>query len=712
MPETWKEIKARMKAQPKATRRDLVIEHIEETNPEGLLALLSELPLEPLLAIQKQLPTIIEQKRELSRDRRLEQAILYLAGRCDGAMTRDGAGFNGADTGFGHWLAERIEAKQPLILAHAATALKMATKYKGQLEESGLTLPEWEAIAHQYAVSAPPPNTEESKPEKRIEIIKEEVAVFAPYDETGKFQKVAKSIEGYRFKNSDKSWRYPLEKIEEVVAAFPDCVPEENIKAVLAHIQSQKAAEKKALQQAALESASKTIELISAAELDSPLPNERSLFAHQKEAVKWLLAHRRNVIHRGGILADLMGLGKTCSALVAAKAMKAVYNCPVFVVCPASLQDNWLREAEGVGVAIEVYSWAKLPKPLDTSKYVLIADEAHAMQDLKTKRTQGALDLAAHENCLATWLLSGTPVKNGRPINLYPLLLACKHPIALDQRKYELHYCAAGYKDIGKKTVWDATGAAHLDELAKKTEDVILRRTKKECLDLPPKIRQLKPAELSNEAESIYSAKLAELKKTYRERVKAKLISNAAEALVTLGQLRLAGSIAKVEAAIALAEELLEQGEPVVLFTEFTESAIIIHQHLGGELLTGDTPTSERQAIVDRFQAGESKVFVGTIKAGGVGLTLTAASHVILVDRPWSPGDAEQAEDRLHRIGQGTTVNAIWLQHGRIDEMIDSLLESKQERIELVLKGKRKTLRGLAEPAELAQELLKMMLLE
>ncbi len=124
------------------------------------------------------------------------------------------------------------------------------------------------------------------------------------------------------------------------------------------------------------------------------------------------------------------------------------------------------------------------------------------------------------------------------------------------------------------------------------------------------------------------------------------------------------------------------------------------------ELLTGETKVEVRQDIVDRFQAGESKVFVGTIKAGGVGLTLTAASNVILVDRAWTPGDVEQAEDRCHRMGQQSAVFATWLQLGAIDEAIDNLILQKSERIELVLKGKRKTLRGIGSAKDLAKELL------
>ena len=107
--------------------------------------------------------------------------------------------------------------------------------------------------------------------------------------------------------------------------------------------------------------------------------------------------------------------------------------------------------------------------------------------------------------------------------------------------------------------------------------------------------------------------------------------------------------------------------------------------------------------------ASTSKIFIGTIKAGGVGLTLTAANQVILVDRPWTPGDADQAEDRCYRIGQKNTVNAYWIQLGMIDEAIDTLLAEKRDRIELVLKGKRKTLHGLSKPSELAKELLEIL---
>jgi SNF2 family DNA or RNA helicase len=192
----------------------------------------------------------------------------------------------------------------------------------------------------------------------------------------------------------------------------------------------------------------------------------------------------------------------------------------------------------------------------------------------------------------------------------------------------------------------------------------------------------------------------------YRERKAKGEVGGGADAIVQLNHIRQANSLAKVPAAVELAQESLEQEQPIILFTEFVESAKELNRQLGGELLTGSTSTEERQAMVDRFQSGKSKVFVSTIRAGGVGITLTAASQVVMVDRPWTPGDAEQAEDRAYRIGQKNMVNVHWLEQGEVDEAIDALLEKKQKAIDIVLRGKRKTMRGIASPEELAKQLL------
>jgi SNF2 family DNA or RNA helicase len=108
---------------------------------------------------------------------------------------------------------------------------------------------------------------------------------------------------------------------------------------------------------------------------------------------------------------------------------------------------------------------------------------------------------------------------------------------------------------------------------------------------------------------------------------------------------------------------------------------------------------------VDRFQAGETPLLIATYGTGGLGFTLHRARHVVLVERPWTPGDAEQAEDRAHRIGMGGSLTCHWLQLGVVDQLVDGLIASKAERIELVLGARRRQLRRRPLP-EMVRELL------
>jgi SNF2 family DNA or RNA helicase len=707
---------------------------------ESVLSAVKNWQLEDVVKLQLELPEIITKKKEETCDRSLENCIIHLADRCDRAFAQDGVGFNGADTGFGHWLAGRIREKKPIIKAHAKAALKMLQKYCKQLKNGNLELPKWELIEHQYPENSPKVAAtndagEQYIPEKRVEVKGELIAVYAPYDSSGKFQRDCKNINGYKFEGSDKSWRFPLEKaidVQETLITNEFSISAQ-FRGAIALAEMQRQEEEAAKREQALAVADGIVNLVKTANLDAPLTNGWYLRDYQKKGVEWLLAHRRGGIYTGGILADHMGLGKSLEALIAARAMQCIHDCPVFVIAPVSVMENWVKEAARAEVKIECFSWSKMPKPLETKKYVLICDEAHYAQNINSQRTKKMLELAHHENCLTAWLLTGTPIKNGRPINLFPLLFAVNHPLAADKWEYERHYCNAHQKSIGRKTVWDNTGAAHLDELAEKTEDVILRRTKQQCLtELPDKTRLLEQAELDTKQAAEYQETVQLLVEDYRRRANCRKFKNnlplifktqsskvwlswvlaynpanpEAEALVTINILRKVGSEFKVDSAIALAEELLEQGQQVVIFTEFVESAKAIASKLGGLLLTGDTKPEVRQKLVDQFQSGENKVFVGTIKAGGVGITLTAASNVILVDRAWTPGDCEQAEDRCHRLGQQNAVFATWLQLGSIDQAIDDLLIQKQQRIELVLKGKRKTLQGINSASDLAKELL------
>jgi SNF2 family DNA or RNA helicase len=338
----------------------------------------------------------------------------------------------------------------------------------------------------------------------------------------------------------------------------------------------------------------------------------------------------------------------------------------------------------------------------------LVADEAHyAQAGEKSLRGKALINLANNQNRIKSFLLTGTPMKNGKPCELYPLLHVVNHPITFDQTHYDKTFCNGRMKTITKRednklkevNFWDNSGAKNLDILHQEVKNVLRYRKKADCIDLPEKIRLFRTAEVGKEALATYKLAYKRAQAEY-EHKKEDLDQSAA--LTLLMRLRQAGSLAKVDSVVEMAEELLAQGRSVVIFTEFLETVELLHAALGGEVLTGATRIEDRQGCVDRFQSGESNVFIGTSKAAGVGLTLTRASDVILCDRPWSPGDAQQAEDRAHRIGQGNTVMSFWIQFGETDTKVDQMLATKFERISLALEGKRKTMRGILSKEKIA----------
>jgi hypothetical protein len=598
----------------------------------------------------------------------IEQAVLILARQCDHASSQDSVGFSRWDTEWGHQAAEAIARGESIPLDRA---LRVVSKYRRQLERAGITLPTADALA---ADGAPGPRGLGSNPsgENAASMVtvaqwtKTTLAVKFPYDRA--LVDAVRGLPNRKFDGVSKAWIVPVEAFAAVLELFPN-----------AQVDPALAANQQAKLDAARAADDKRVATVATdiARYEAILPTlGRTPFAHQDTGIRWLIENRF------GILADDMGLGKTLQALVAARAL----GHRIFVICPAGLRINWLREAEAVGARVEVFSWAKIPEPLSIA-YTVIADEAHYAQNMKAARTKKFLALA--QGARAAFALSGTPIKNGRPTNLFPLLVATKHELARDRRSYERRYCNAGPT---RWTKWDVTGASHLEELHAKVSDRLLRRMKDECLDLPAKTRVIRDVEVSPDAGALYQRSLAQMQTEYQRRKDAGEIADA-DALVMLNHMRHASSVAKVEAAVELAEEIIEQGGQVVLFTAFLESAAQLATALHAGRITGAEDAEQGQAAIDAFQAGHIKAMVCTVGAGNVGITLTAAQTVVLVDRPWTPGDALQAEDRLHRIGQRNSVLALWLRAFRIDEIIDEeIVLPKFSKIELVLSGEAREL--------------------
>jgi SNF2 family DNA or RNA helicase len=378
-------------------------------------------------------------------------------------------------------------------------------------------------------------------------------------------------------------------------------------------------------------------------------------------------------------------------------------GCRIVVLAPSGLHAHWRQEAAALQLRLELLSWAQLPADLPEAGTVLIADEAHYAQNLSSQRTRAFLRLSRHPRLRAAWLLTGTPMKNGRPAQLFPLLAAIGHPLALDQRAFEERYCLGHWSERGGQRHWLAQGATHLEELRRLTRPLLLHRCKQDCLDLPPKQRQLHPIELDARQAQGFEHRLSLTVEDYRRRAAAGLVRRDAEALAVFTALRQIAADYKLPAAAALVNQLLGQGECVVLFTAFLAAAQLLQAQLGGVLLTGRQPVADRQRLVDGFQAGQERLLISTFGTGGLGFTLHRARHVVLLERPWTPGDAEQAEDRCHRIGMGASLQSHWLQLGLADQLVDGLIASKAERIELLLQRRSTALQRQALPAMVRQ---------
>lgn len=457
-------------------------------------------------------------------------------------------------------------------------------------------------------------------------------------------------------------------------------------------------------------------QLIEAAKLDDTLPNGWTVLEHQKKAVEWIfnrIYERHDVPPAlcAGILALDMGLGKTLISLLAAKAYREVFPDvkKVIVVCPAFLIPNWKEESAklDLGFTPYIYSYARQPtENAFNEPFILIADEAHYIGNPKSARSKKMTAIKDHPNLRMALPMTGTPMKNGLPKELYPLLDLCSHRLSKNKKLYFKYYCDAQVKSMGRKRIWWDSGARNLDELFRSTQDVMLRM-EKDVLDLPDKVRIFRPVDISKASKKAYDQRHAELKADYLKRIKEGKISSDGAHMVELLHLRLAGSIAKTEYAIQIAEESANQGSPVVLFTEYKETAYAVQEALGRScgIITGDQTAKARQSTKNDFQDGNLRFLVCTSKAGGVGLTLTKASSLIMIDRPWTPGDAVQCEDRIFRIGQTKSVFIFWLQYG-IDSKVDTLLDDKEQRIQKVLTGKRKTLRGVRSVASAAASIL------
>jgi SWI/SNF-related matrix-associated actin-dependent regulator 1 of chromatin subfamily A len=422
------------------------------------------------------------------------------------------------------------------------------------------------------------------------------------------------------------------------------------------------------------------------------------LYPHQSDGVAFLISKGR------AILADDMGLGKTRQAIVSMQI--AAPEALILVVCPASLKLNWRREIQMVDPHARIEVIGAAAPPDENPRWVIInydllkkhaarlhsiawagviLDEAHFVKN-HSQRTSHCLKLlGVSDDARApllgpeqVYLLTGTPMTN-RPRDLFNLLRGVGHPSARSFITFAKRYCDAYRNDYG----WVTDGASNLDELNLLMKEVMLRRKKEEVLDLPPKIRSWIPVEVESMAAlSAQRAFAAWFAASDAAR------PNDRDFLARLTKVRFALHKAKHAAVAERVRDALATVRKVIVFTTFTDGLKRHKQAFGDAAVTiaGENSAEERLEAVDRFQRDPGvRVAICNLIAGGVGITLTAGTHVIFQDLDWVPANHRQAEDRAYRLGQSEPVTVDYiLADGTLDSFIAELLAAKLRLIDAV----------------------------
>ncbi len=451
-------------------------------------------------------------------------------------------------------------------------------------------------------------------------------------------------------------------------------------------------------------------------EMSEPADFVGELRHYQRRGLSWMAFLSR--LGLGGCLADDMGLGKTATTL----AHLATRPGPHLVVCPLSVVHNWYAEAarftpdmqvaihhgnerirgddasQLIPADIVVTTYGLLARDVEMLSGIqwgtLVLDEAQAVKNHLTRAAKAVRQIPAAQKLA----LTGTPVENHLG-ELWAIL---------DAVNPGLFGSSAQFADRYAKPIQRDSNPAATAALRTLTQPFILRRTKADKTllpELPDKIEQIAWATLTREQATMYQAVVDQLLAQAQAETGMKRRGLVLAALTRLKQIcnhpahasgdgsRLAGRSGKLTRFDELVDDLLESGERALVFTQFREMGLLLQRHLGERLhldvpfLHGGVSRTGRDTMVRRFQAGEAApLLLVSLKAGGTGLNLTAASQVIHYDRWWNPAVEDQATDRAWRLGQGHTV----LVHkmvceGTLEERISEMIDDKRKLANSVL---------------------------
>ena len=459
-----------------------------------------------------------------------------------------------------------------------------------------------------------------------------------------------------------------------------------------------------------------------------PLGNlEDVLRPYQKEGVAWLSFLRANDF--GGILADEMGLGKTLQALAFLRSLTLASGAPrpvTLVICPTSLVFNWAAESQKFTPELRVLalhgserhtrfdqipdsdlvvtSYALLRRDLERYRQfefdTVVLDEAQHIKNRQTQNAQAVKSIRARHRLV----LTGTPLENSvlDLWSIFDFLMPGYLGTAKDFReRYEL--------PITREKNSDAQA-----RLTRRLRPFLLRRLKRDVAkDLPEKIEQISFCELTDDQRAVYQ----QLMQASRQEVFAADPGSGQSRMVALNallrlrqaccDLRLlklenldpATASGKLDLFGELLEEVLDGGHRVLVFSQFVSMLTLLREALDAQKVEYcylDGSTTDRGAVVNRFQQSAVPVFLISLKAGGVGLNLSGADTVVHFDPWWNPAVEDQATDRAHRIGQTRVVTSYKLiTRDTVEEKILQLQNRKREVIRATLGGEEQFVEAL-----------------
>jgi superfamily II DNA or RNA helicase len=438
---------------------------------------------------------------------------------------------------------------------------------------------------------------------------------------------------------------------------------------------------------------------------------------YQLRGLRWLAA--LTDLGLGACLADDMGLGKTVQ-VIALHLLRHEQGVPgaTLVVCPTSLLGNWEREIRRFAPDVAVrrfYGGDRHLGALADGEFVLatygmvrrhretlaevpwdmvVADEA---QHVKNPLSRGARELRAIPSVTRV-ALTGTPVEN-RLTDLWSILDWTTPGLLgpLDRFRRTVALPVERYRDL------DAT-----ERLARVVRPFLLRRRKSDpgiAPELPPKIETDRVVPLTTEQASLYASVVEQALDAIAKRQGIERRGLVLKLLTELKQIcnhpaqylreegPLEGRSGKLAALDELTDVIVDEGDGVLVFTQYVTMARLLETHLAGRgvgtlFLHGGVPARRREEMVARFQGGDVPVFLLSLKAGGTGLNLTRATNVIHYDRWWNPAVEDQATDRAHRIGQERTVQVHRLMaEGTLEDRIAELMARKRALAESVVGG-------------------------